>query len=229
MTKATLIIGNKNYSSWSLRGWLAVKQAGIDFDEVMVDLGARDYKDQLQSHSKAGKVPVLIHNGLEIWDSLAIIEYLADIRPEAGLWPSDQAARAKARCIAAEMHSSFAALRGAMPMNIRASHPGKGRKEGVDQDIARITEIWRDCRSAASGGGDFLFGAWTAADAMYAPVASRFKTYAVTLDDVSQHYADAVLASAYFKAWEAEALKETSVVPEDEIDMVHDPIRKVIE
>jgi glutathione S-transferase len=127
------------------------------------------------------------------------------------------------------MHSSFAALRGAMPMNIRASHPGKGRKEGVDQDIARVTEIWRECRAAASGDGDFLFGAWSAADAMYAPVASRFKTYAVTLDDVSQHYADAVLASAYFKAWEAEALKETSVVPEDEIDMVHDPIRKVIE
>jgi glutathione S-transferase len=229
MTEATLIIGNKNYSSWSLRGWLAVKQSGIAFEEILVNLGADDYKAQLQSHSGAGKVPVLLHNGLEIWDSLAIIEYLAEVRPEAGLWPKDPATRAVARSISAEIHSSFSALRGAMPMNMRASHPGKGRKDGVDQDVARVTEIWGGCRTASGSNGDFLFGAWTAADAMYAPVVSRFKTYAVELDDVSKRYADAVLGSAFFNEWEVEAFKETSVVPEDEIDMVHDPIRKVIE
>lgn len=218
MTEARLIIGNKNYSSWSLRGWLAVKQAGLAFDEVSVNLGDGDYKQQLQRHSKAGKVPVLVHKGLEIWDTLSIIEYLAETCPDAGLWPEESTPRAVARSISAEMHSSFGALRTHMPMNIRAAHPTKGRGPGVDQDIARITEIWRDCRSAAEGSGDFLFGAWSAADAMYAPVVSRFKTYAVSLDDVCQHYADAVLGSGLFKEWEAEALKETWIVPEDEID-----------
>lgn len=219
MPNATLIIGNKNYSSWSLRGWLALKQAGIDFDEVLVDLGDPDYKRQLRSHSKAAKVPVLIHDGQEIWDTTAIIEYLAETVPSAGLWPADKAARAKARSISAEMHAGFSALRGAMPMNIRASHPGRGREPGVMEDIQRIAEIWRDCRSEAADKGDFLFGGWSAADAMFAPVASRFRTYAVELDDIGQRYADAVLSSALFKAWEADALKERSIVPEDEIDM----------
>lgn len=217
MAEATLIIGNKNYSSWSLRGWLAVKQAGVSFDEILVNLGDADFKQQLRAHSKAGKVPVLIHQGIEVWDTLSIIEYLAETFPDAGLWPADPGRRAIARSVSAEMHSSFTALRGAMPMNIRASHPGKGRKDGVDQDIARVTEIWRECRSAAKG-GDFLFGAWSAADAMYAPVVSRFMTYGASLDDASQRYADAVLGSAFFKEWEVEALKETWIVPEDEID-----------
>ena len=218
MAEATLIIGNKNYSSWSLRGWLAVKQAGLPFDEVLVNLGDADVKQQLRAHSKAGKVPVLIHRGVEVWDTLSIIEYLAEAFPDAGLWPENPGRRAVARSVSAEMHSSFTALRGAMPMNIRASHPDKGRKEGVDQDIARITEIWRECRSATDSSGGFLFGAWSAADAMYAPVVSRFKTYGVSLDDISQSYADAVLGSDLFKEWEAEALKETWIVPEDEID-----------
>ena len=189
----------------------------MSFDEILVNLGDADFKQQLRSHSKAGKVPVLIHRGIEVWDTLSIIEYLAETFPEAGLWPRDASRRAVARSVSAEMHSSFTALRGAMPMNIRASHPSKGRKDGVDQDIARITEIWQECRSAA-GDGDFLFGAWSAADAMYAPVVSRFKTYGVSLDAVSQLYADAVLGSDLFKEWEAEALKETWIVPEDEID-----------
>ena len=219
MAEARLIIGNKNYSSWSLRGWLAVKQSGLAFDEVLVNLGDADYKAQLKSHSKAGKVPVLIHESLEVWDTLAIIEYLAETCPDAGLWPEGSTARAVARSVSAEMHSSFTALRSHMPMNIRASHPDRGRGPGVDQDIFRTTEIWRDCLAQARS-GDFLFGDWSAADAMYAPVVSRFKTYAVELDDVCQRYADAVLSSDLFLEWKAEALKETWTVPEDEIDEI---------
>lgn len=219
MDMTQLVIGNKNYSSWSLRGWLAVKQAGIAFEEVFVNLGDADFKDQLRKHSKAAKVPVLIHEDHEVWDTLAIIEYLAESFPDAGLWPADRWARARARSISAEMHSGFTALRSAMPMNIRRSLPGVGRDPGVDQDIRRITEIWRSCRSAAADSGDFLFGAWCAADAMFAPVASRFRTYAVDLmDEPAQRYADAVLNSAWFKEWEAEALNEPWIVPEDEAD-----------
>lgn len=218
MGNATLVIGNKNYSSWSLRGWLAAKQAGIAFEETFVNLADADYKDQLRRHSKAAKVPVLIHDGVEVWDTLSIVEYLAETFPQAGLWPKDPAARAHARSISAEMHAGFGAIRNAMPMNIRASHPGKGRAPGVAEDVQRITEIWRNCRSATTDDGDFLFGAWSAADAMYAPVASRFRTYAVELDPVAQHYADNVLNNAWYKAWEAEALKEPWIVPEDEIE-----------
>lgn len=217
MARATLIIGNKNYSSWSFRGWLAVKQAGIDVEEVLVDLGEPDFAATLRTHSEAAKVPVLIDGDRKIWDSLAIIEYLAEIHPEAGLWPADVSARAKARSIAAEMHSSFNALRGAMPMNMRKSLPGWGRKPGVQEDIDRIVDIWRECRTAADG-GDFLFGAWTAADAMYAPVVSRFATYAVELDDIAKDYANAVRNAPLFKAWEDAALQEDWIVEMDEID-----------
>lgn len=218
MGRATLVIGNKNYSSWSLRGWLAVKQAGLAFDEVLVNLGDANYKDQLRAHSKAAKVPVLIHEGLEVWDTLGIIEYLAETFPDAGLWPSETADRARARSISAEMHSSFSALRSHMPMNIRKPLPGLGRGPGVEENVWRIAEIWRGCRSAAAERGDFLFGSWSAADAMFAPVASRFRTYAVELDAPSERYVDAVLGSAWFKEWETEARKETRIVPEDEIE-----------
>lgn len=217
MADFKLILGNKNYSSWSLRGWLAAKQAGIPFDEVVINLGAADYKRQLQQQSAAAKVPVLIHGDLLIWDSLAIIEYLAEICPDAGFWPSDRASRALARSVAAEMHSSFTAVRGAMPMNLRGSLPGKGRATGVDADIRRITEIWRECRTRYGQDGAFLFGHWTAADTMFAPVVTRFRTYGVDLDEICQTYADAVLSSTWFKTWEAEALEETWIVPEDEI------------
>ncbi|MGI9509844.1 MAG: glutathione S-transferase family protein [Geminicoccaceae bacterium] len=218
MSDATLVIGNRNYSSWSLRGWLAAKQAGLAFDEVVVNLGDPNYKDQLRAHSKAAKVPVLIHQGIEVWDTLGIIEYLAETFPDAGLWPADKAARARARSISAEMHSSFAALRNHMPMNIRKLLAGLGRGPGVEENVWRIAEIWRDCRQRAADDGDFLFGPWCAADAMFAPVASRFRTYGVALDVTSERYADAVLGSAWFKEWEAASLKETWIVPEDEID-----------
>lgn len=218
MADFKLILGNKNYSSWSLRGWLAAKQAGITFDEIVVNLGAPDFKQQLKQHSDAAKVPVLIHGDRLIWDSLAIIEYLAELSPEAGFWPSDQGPRAHARSVAAEMHSSFGAVRGAMPMNLKKTLPGKGRGAGVDQDIQRITEIWRDCRRQFGEKGDFLFGSWTAADTMFAPVVTRFRTYEVDLDQPCRAYADAVLNTAWFKAWESEALQETWVVADDEVD-----------
>ncbi len=217
MAEFRLIIGNKNYSSWSLRGWLATRQAGIDVEEVLVNLGAADYKRQLRQYSSAAKVPVLIHGDLLVWDSLAIIEYLAEISPDAGFWPADQSARAHARAISAEMHSGFGAVRSFMPMNLRKSLPGKGRGEGIDEDIRRITEIWRTCRERQGEGGAFLFGPWSAADTMFAPVVTRFRTYGVELDPLCQSYADAVSNSAWFKEWEADALKEPWVVPEDEI------------
>jgi glutathione S-transferase len=218
MADFKLVLGNKNYSSWSLRGWLAAKQAGIVFDEVVINLGNPDFKRELARYSRPAKVPVLIHGDLSIWDTLAIIEYLAEIAPKAGLWPEDQGARAVARSVSAEMHSSFGAMRGAMPMNLRKSLPGKGRGAGVDQDIQRITEIWEDCRQRFGERGEFLFGRWTAADAMFAPVVTRFRTYAVALSPACRTYADAVLNSAWFKAWEGAALKEPWIVADDEID-----------
>jgi glutathione S-transferase len=213
----TLIVGNKNYSSWSLRGWLAARLAGIAFDERLVMLSEPDSRSALLEHSPAGKVPVLKHGPRVVWDSLAIVEYLAEQRPAAGLWPADGGARALARSIAAEMHSGFTALRSHMPMNLRRSLPGKGRGPGVAEDIARIGAIWLDCRSRFGSGGPFLFGAASAADAMYAPVASRFRTYGVTLDPAGEAYVEAIYAWPAFREWQAAGLAEPWTIPEDEV------------
>jgi glutathione S-transferase len=222
MAEFTLIVGNKNYSSWSLRGWLAACLAGIDFDEQLVRLSEPGSRAALLEHSPAGKVPALKHGQRVIWDSLAIIEYLAEQRPTAGLWPADADARALARSIAAEMHSGFAALRSHMPMNLRRSNPGKGMGPGVADDIARISALWQDCRRrcAGSGGaaGPFLFGAASAADAMYAPVATRFRTYGVALDPVAAAYVEAIYAWPAFREWQAAALAEPWIIPEDEVE-----------
>ena len=217
MAEFTLIVGNRNYSSWSLRGWLAARAAGIDFDEVLVRLSEPGSRDELLRHSPAGKVPVLKHGARVIWDSLAIIEYLGEVRPEAGLWPAEPEARAHARSIAAEMHSGFQALRSRMPMNLRKSLPGKGRSRDVAEDIERILAIWRHCRERFGGAGPFLFGRFSAADVMYTPVATRFRTYAVELDDLCEDYADAVLTRPDFLAWHAAALDEPWVIAEDEV------------
>ena len=217
MSAFTLVVGNRNYSSWSLRGFLAARAAGVAFDEVLVRLSEPGSKAELLRHSPAGKVPVLKHGELAIWDSLAIIEYLAEIRPESGLWPSDVGARAHARAISAEMHSGFSALRAHMPMNLRKSLPGKGRGRDVADDIERIGAIWADCRTAYAEGGPFLFGRFSAADVMYTPVATRFRTYAVELDDLCRAYVDAVLARPDFLAWHEAALEEPWAIAEDEI------------
>jgi glutathione S-transferase len=213
----TLIVGNKNYSSWSLRGWLAARAAGVPFDEVLIRLSEPGSKEKLLEHSPAGRVPVLHHGERTVWDSLAIIEYLAEVCPAAGLWPADPAARAHARSISAEMHAGFQALRSHMPMNLRKSLPGKGRGRDVAEDIERVCAIWADCRARYGAGGPFLFGGFGAADVMYTPVAARFRTYAVELDDACQTYVGAVLARPDFLEWHAAALEEPWVIAEDEV------------
>jgi glutathione S-transferase len=189
----------------------------VAFHEVLVRLSEPGSKDELLKHSPAGKVPVLKHGDRVIWDSLAIIEYLAEIRPEAALWPADPEARAHARSIAAEMHAGFRALRAGMPMNLKKSLPGKGRGRDVALDIERICAIWRDCLARYGAGGPFLFGDFCAADVMYTPVATRFRTYAVELDEPCQAYVDAVLVRPDFLEWHAAALNEPWVIQEDEV------------
>ena len=202
----TLVIGNKNYSSWSLRPWLALKQAGIAFHEVAVELYGPDSKAQILTHSPSGKVPALIDAGLTVWDSMAICEYAAEIEPS--LWPRQREARAVARAVSAEMHAGFAALRSRMPMNCKAALPGEGRTPEVERDIARIAALWEECRDRFGGGGAFLFGAFSIADAMYAPVVWRFRTYAVALPSAARAYAEAMAALPAMQEWLAAALAE---------------------
>ena len=217
MTEITLIIGNKNYSSWSLRPWLAMRQAGIPFDEKVIALWLDGAKEEILANSPAGKVPILRHGGTVVWESLAICEYLAEQYPDAGLWPEDPAIRAVARAVSHEMHGGFIPLRRAMPMNCRASKPGKGMEEGVADDIARVTAIWRDCRDRFGGNGEFLFGDFTIADAMFTPIVSRFTTYGVEADPVSKNYMDAIQALPAMQAWNEDAKAEPWTVEKFEI------------
>lgn len=217
MTQLTLVIGNKNYSSWSLRPWLAMKQAGLDFDEVRIALYTQTASQEIRQYSRAGKVPILLDSSLTIWDSLAICEYLAEQYPTKHWWSDDKAARAMARSISAEMHSGFQALRQNMPMNCRAFLPGKGMTPGVQVDIDRITTIWRDCRQNFGTGGEMLFGEFTIADAMFAPVVSRFTTYDVQLDPTSRAYAEAIWALPAMQEWAAAAQIEIEVLAEFEL------------
>jgi glutathione S-transferase len=205
----TLAIGNKNYSSWSLRPWLLLRQAGIPFEEVYIPLYRPDSDAALAKWSPSGKVPALHDGDVRVWDSLAICEYLGERFPDKALWPADPAARAVARSVSAEMHSGFGALREHMSMNIRARRPGKGRTAESLADVERIVAIWNDCRARFGQGGDFLFGHFGIADAMYAPVVLRFQTYGVALEGAARDYADAVLALPALRAWVADALAET--------------------
>ncbi len=218
MSDYTLYIGNKNYSSWSLRPWLAMKVAGIPFDEKLVLLFDDDWKANIAKISPSARVPVLKDGDLVLWETMAILEYLAEQHPDKGLWPDDRDARAVARAVANEMHAGFLALRGNMPMNIRKSHPGRGMGEGVAEDIARIQEIWNDCRTRFGATGDFLFGSFSIADAMFAPVVSRLTTFAVELDDVCAAYRDAIQALPEMIEWSDAGRTEPWIVPEGEID-----------
>ena len=203
MADWTLFVGNKNYSSWSLRGYLAVAQAGVPFDEVVIPLSRPDSAQRLLEHSPSGLVPVLRAGDDLVWDSLAIAEYVAERFPAAGLWPEDPAVRGTARCVAAEMHAGFADLRANMPMDMRSELPGRGRTPEVLADIERITSVWRE------GLGTFLFGDHvTVPDIMYAPVVSRFRTYAVDLDDRCRAYADAMWAHPPLAQWFQAAREE---------------------
>jgi glutathione S-transferase len=212
MADITIYLGNKNYSSWSLRPWLALKRTGEQFDEVVIPLDEAATRGTILKHSPSGRVPALKHKDLLIWDSLAICEYLAETFPAAQLWPGDNAARAQARAVSAEMHSGFSALRNHLPMNVRSSFPNRGVTPEVQADINRVTAIWRDCRKRFGGDGDFLFGEFGNADAMYAPVVSRFRTYRVELDEVTQAYADAVWNLPAFQEWATAARNEPMII-----------------
>jgi len=214
----TLTIGNKNYSSWSFRPWIAMKAAGIAFEERLISLDDPHFKRTLLAIAGNGKVPALNDDGVHVWESLAILEYLADKFPQAGLWPSDRAAKANARAIAAEMHAGFQALRRECPMNLW--RPVKARELSADAqaNVARIDAIWTDCRSRFGKAGAFLFGAFGAADAMYAPVVARLATYAVEVSAPSRAYMAAVMALPAWGEWKRAALEETWVLPEDEVD-----------
>jgi glutathione S-transferase len=213
-----LIIGNKNYSSWSLRPWIALKAAGIPFEETVISLDAPDFKAQVTALSGAGKVPVLLDGEIRVWESLAILEYLAEKYPNAGLWPAQDDARAHARAVAAEMHSGFVPLRRHLPMNVRRPVKPRPLDDGVKTDVARIETIWNECRAQFGDGGPFLYGKFSAADAMYAPVVWRFHTYAVDVAAASRAYMDAVLALPASREWLEAARREEWVLPHDEVD-----------
>ena len=211
MTKLTLVIGNKNYSSWSLRAWLAMKQAGLEFAEVRIGLDESTTHEEIRRYSPSGKVPVLIDGDLKVWESLAICEYVAE-RFASDLWPADVAARAHARSICAEMHAGFQNLRENMPMDCRNRYPGEGMTPGVEAEIDRILAIWRECREKFGTGGDMLFGKFTIVDAMFAPVIMRFVTYDVKLNSSAKAYADAILALSAIQEWVAAAYSESESI-----------------
>jgi glutathione S-transferase len=215
----TLVIGNKNYSSWSMRPWLALKASGIAFEERFIPLytGAAD-KQRILDVTPAGKVPALIDGDVTVWDSLAIIEYLAERFPEAGLWPADPASRAHARSASAEMHSGFAALRNECGMNLHRPIGAKALSDNARADVARIQELWTDCRQRYGKAGSFLFGAFTGTDAMYAPVIHRFRTYAIDVTSPVRAYMDTMMSLPEFRQWTDEALAETIVIEKFETD-----------
>ena len=212
-TGYTLVIGDKNFSSWSLRPWLAMRAAGIPFAEEHVRLRQKETKQAILCHSPSGKVPALKAGGEVVWDSLAILEFLAERHPDKRLWPQDPAARAAARSISAEMHAGFATLRNDMPMDLLARLPVPPIGEALAAEIQRIVAIWIEARARFGAGGPYLFGAFTNADAMYAPVVTRFRTYGVDLaafgdDSTASAYAGAILAMPPIAAWTEGAAAE---------------------
>jgi len=213
----TLYIGNKAYSSWSLRAWLALSATRAEFEEVRLALYQEGSTAELKRYSPTGRVPVLRDGELLIWDSLAICEYLAEQLPSAQLWPVDVADRARARAVSAEMHSGFAALRNALPMNARAAGRHVAIEPAVASDIARVCAIWRECRAGAGERGPWLFGAFSIADCMYAPVVLRFHGYSVQCGPVEQAYVKAMLAHPALQAWVAAAKREPEVVAANEV------------
>jgi glutathione S-transferase len=218
MGNLTLVIGNKNYSSWSLRPWIALTMAGIPFDEEIIQLDRPDTKAKIAAHSKAGRVPILRHGKITVWDSLAILEYLAEIFPGKNLWPKTRAARAVARAISSEMHAGFSALRTACPMNLRRPRKSVAFSDAVKADVQRIEEIWRECRANFGKNGKFLFGKFCNADAMFTPVVTRFDTYDIKVTNDTRQYMENVMATSAFRNWKEDGLKESWVIPHDEAD-----------
>jgi glutathione S-transferase len=213
-----LIIGNKNYSSWSFRPWIGMKAAGIAFDEEVISLYVEGGREQILKHSPAGKVPILIDGDLCVWESLAILEYLADKFPAAGLWPSDVAARAHARAISTEMHAGFVPLRSECGMSFWRPPAKRALSAEAQADVARVQAIWTDARARYGAGGPFLFGKFTAADAMYAPVVQRFVAYDIDVSAPVKAYMQAMIALPPWQEWRRAALRETWVIPKFEYD-----------
>jgi glutathione S-transferase len=217
-----LVIGNKNYSSWSMRPWVLMKQLGIAFDEVKLHFdfaGSSAFRQTVAQYSPAGRVPVLVDDGFAVWDTLAIAEYLAEAFPGHGVWPADARQRARARSVCAEMHAGFGALRDICPMNIEATleHAGArvwAEQEALRRDVARIESMWAD--ALAGSGGPFLFGAFGGADAYFAPVCMRFRTYALPVSGTTRTYIERIVATPAVKRWVDDALAEADFVAEDE-------------
>ncbi len=209
-----LVIGNRNYSSWSLRPWIAMKQAGLAFDEVVVSLRRPETKERILRYSPSGRVPCLIDGALTVWDSMAICEYVNEQYADGSLWPRDVGERARARAVAAEMHSGFAALRTHMSMDIRARYPERGAaalaRAEVAADVDRVQSLWTECLTAS--GGPFLFGAFSIADAFFAPVVTRFRTYGVDLSPPLAAYSDAIFALPAMREWAAAAAAEPEIL-----------------
>ena len=215
-----LLIGNKCYSSWSLRAWLLMRATGIAFTEQLVLLDEPGFKEAIfaAAPGSGGTVPTLVDGDIAVWETLAICEYLHDTQPQAGIWPRDKAARAHARAIASEMHAGFTALRGACPMNLGKRFAARDRGPGVARDVERLTGLWRQARERFGAGGPFLYGAFSAADAMFAPIVTRLDSYGIAVDPASRDYMQAVLALPAYREWLAAALVEPWIVAQDEVD-----------
>lgn len=217
MSELTLIIGNKNYSSWSLRPWLFMKEREIDFEEIRIPLFTPEMEAQLEPCFSNSKVPVLIDDGYLVWDSLAIMEYVADKNPETVSWPAYIKARATARAVSSEMHSSFTALRNEMPMNCRVQHKNVELSEDCLKDIERIIALWRHCKRFYGQDGKWLFSQFTIADAMFAPVVIRLKHFGIPLEGVEAEYADAVYNNKHVQSWIQAGIEETEVIEQAEL------------
>ena len=213
-----LIIGNCNYSSWSLRPWLFLRHHEITFETQRISLFTDSMEQEMASFFSDNKVPVLHEDGLEVWDSLAILEYLAERYPEQAAWPQDRRARAVARSVSAEMHSSFTALRAEMPMNCRRRFPGFRPSAAVQQDLDRLFSVWHYCRTRYGAGGSWLFGGFSVADCMFAPVVMRLVSYEIELDQTAQAYVDRVYSSTAAREWVEMGRQETEVIEQDEAD-----------
>jgi glutathione S-transferase len=215
MSDLILYVGNKNYSSWSFRPWIAMTVAGVPFTDRVIPFDFANGNPAFRDISPTGRVPVLHHGAVRVWESLAIIEYVAELFPDAGIWPKDRAARAEARAISMEMLSGFRALRNGCPMNLRRIPANIDLPDGVMDDVARIETIWTGLLSRS--GGPFLFGDFSAADAMYAPVVNRFEAYCLTRNEAVLAYMARMKAHPAWQKWQAAALAEPWIVPEDEV------------
>ncbi|MBD8064497.1 glutathione S-transferase family protein [Devosia sp. PTR5] len=213
-----LLIGNRNYSTWSLRPWLVLRHFDIPFEDEVLQLSGPGWRETIAARSPTGKVPLLLDGALAVPETIAIIEYLADSFPDKAIWPRGRRERALARAAAAEMHAGFSALRTHAPMNLRASHPGKVDLDAVRRDLARVEALWGE--HLARSGGPYLFGEFTAADAMFAPLATRLRTYELPVSDTAGAYVEAIYALPAFQEWLALALQEPWIVDDDEIDVI---------